>query len=669
MTAFGPEVIETTPVFNASLKALLARAGTDGLPALLTQAFGPGDLPDGVDYVDTVDQRTWEGLYARLQSADEAGAVLPPLPSAAGRAESNDGVTPIGLFDVRYRRPTRATTRAILRARREDAAIALPEEPLDTLFETRTAFAASALPPARYWAFERLSDAHRGLTVRFRLAREFWRSNGALPDRVEVDFDDGEGFRDLAWDEIRAIEYGVAGEQRVVLRAHFGECVRTAAFRLEVEETSIDASPLSSGPPRTQKIPAAIPHNGRIYEGVCHCYNAFNNQTGRLRRPILLAEGFPGANPVGDIYDYFNGRNPVGWNPDAKLADALRARGHDVVILIFSTQGAPIQGNAFVYLAALQWMYSDMSYQGQIAAAGGSMGGLIARYALTYAEFGPAPHRVDLHYVKSLITFDSPHQGANVPLAVQYTARYFGRLAQSQNDLLNYECAKQMLVHQIWTWNERENVVKDTYLNFYRELEGLGNRGYPTKQRKYAICNGAKDGAPIIATREAKQLEMNYLGELGYRVILYCTANRVITEPYAFVDLRHILIGYHSICRLLPSPSPFYSRDGGGGGIAAFVERVRNSVATCSINPHVDMPNGRVCFVPTYSALGVAWQGDAYTFTPGRDAPGQTPFDEWYAPAGNQWHCTVDSGIKDWVLRLFPQVAESQADEALEAVD
>lgn len=683
MTHISVETTEVSPIFNAALAGLrgdlAARPGLQSNePLLVGAAFGPGCLRDGVDAVDTVDQAEWEWLYTRLRA--EAPELMPALEDLQAREDGSDGCVPIALFCIRYRRPGRRLGVAIARAARDDTDIARPDGPLDALFDSHDAIAGSALLAPQYWGFERQPDVHRGSAVRFKLASALWVSNGPRPESVEADFGDGQGYRSLGWDEPVEIDFAGDLSPRITLRARFAGGPRSATFLFRIAEPREQAFGSASevfpaGEDRSQKIPAAIPYNGQIYHGVCHCYFGEGNRSGRLRRPILVAEGFPGGNHHDVIYDVFNGNTPGGWNSHAQLADALRKRGYDVVVLTFDTVGAPIQGNAFVYIAALQWMYGDMGYQNTIAAAGGSMGGLIARYALTYAEFGPEAHRVNFHYVDKLITFDSPHTGANVPLGVQYTARFFGPdWAGASLRLLDYACARQMLIHQVRLREGTEELTKPEFTGFYAELEGLGNGGYPTRPAKYAVSNGARDGGRLSPPEDLtlKQWRTHGAGgDRNYEVILHMSANGLVGERRQYANCFFANFGHRIVAYVGPNnpPQPFYSRDGGAGGFAGHIQLTSDQLNKPFSFPGIDLRHGRNCFVPAYSALGVKFTGDAYVGFKANDLkPGDTPFTAWYAPHFNQWHCTVDEGIAAWILELFPKPGALENAEALEAV-
>ncbi len=140
-----------------------------------------------------------------------------------------------------------------------------------------------------------------------------------------------------------------------------------------------------------------------------------------------------------------------------------------------------MQKNAFAVLQLLQEIEKQSEYSGNTVIVGASMGGLVGRYALTYAEkYGL------LHHTFTFISFDTPHRGANIPLGVQEWLHYFAsdsRQAKDANAQLNTPAAKPMLVLQ------RGDNTEHVY--FYNELAKLG---FPRQTSNLAMANGSSGG-------------------------------------------------------------------------------------------------------------------------------------------------------------------------------
>lgn len=648
MTTTTSTELDPTPTFTRSLQALLQRADADTVPSgvlatLAASPMGVGTLRDGKHFTDTVDQRQWEAMHASLATSALAHAELlsGDAIQAQATADAEQGIVPIGLIHTGYHRPTRRLMANILAARRDDTAI---DASCDPLLEERVAFAASAVLPHSFWGFERMPDVHEGLRVRFRLAPELLVTNREAPASVDIDFDDGLGFRSVAYGSEQVAEYDADGEKRIVLRLGNGTAedaeVRTASFRFTV------AASASPNMDEVFTVEAEIAHNG--VKGLGRVVVFLGRGNARLTRPFIVAEGFPGGNTPGEMFDRLNGLNGTRFNPDARLGDAIRDRGYDLVFLFFKDGGTFIQTNAYVYLAALKEIWRRMGSKGDIVAGGGSMGGLIARYALAYAE----THNVATGNVTALLTFDSPHLGANVPLSIQAVARFFAnnKGAEDTIKLLDLPAAKQMLVAQRWTWDHmNEAWEKSTFTDFYAELGKLGVKGYPSKVKRYAISNGADDAASGIQPGHGAVVARWGLWHWPVgKAEAFSTPNGT-PAAFAWCDAitERIAIRTYDV-----KGNGFYTRDGCAGGTADFFGKLATSMRNNKANVWTP-PVTVSCFVPAYSALGVPVV-NAFAFRARDLQPGATPFTEWYASTTNDAHATIDKRIKDWVLARFP---------------
>jgi hypothetical protein len=636
MTTSTVHEFDPTPTFHQSLQGLIARADADNVPTgmlvtLASAPFGKGILRDGLAFIDTVDQRQWEAIYGTLAQSrlTHASLSFKPLDIPLVAAPESEEVS-IGLLNVRYQQPSRRLMSRILRAQRDDAEIGVPD---GTLVEERVAFVASALLPPSYWGFERQPDVYAGLDVRFHLDPAWVVSNAGNADRIEIDFDDGNGFHELAVGGKHSVRYDIGGERRVVLRAKYGAESRTAAFLFRAEPTTVP------NPDDVFVVRESIPHRGRKH--VCRVAVFLGAGNAKITRPFILAEGFPGGTKLADLYDRINGKAGERFNPDAKLADTLRREGFDLLLMFFETGGAELQGNAYAYLAALQEIWKRMGEKGEIIATGGSMGGLIARYALAYAE----TNNVQTGNVTALITFDSPHLGANVPIGVQCVARYFAhhRPADAGDviKLLDLPAAKQMLVVQRWTADQDEHWRKDDFIQFYAELGRLGVGGYPSKIKKYAVSNGAGDGASgIQPLKRAVLWKLDPGGVFASAEAIGAPNGTEGIVAHCFLPFYNWF--YHS--------KGYYSRDGVSGGTAEFFGQMADAFRRQKGT--VDEQVRAACFVPAHSALGYPVE-NAYAFKADSLKPGDVPFTAWYVSRTNDAHATVDRSIKEWVMNLL----------------
>jgi len=256
-----------------------------------------------------------------------------------------------------------------------------------------------------------------------------------------------------------------------------------------------------------------------------------------LRKPIIILDGFdPGDDrDYGKLYrDYL-----VNKDNNTSLGNQLRDKGYDVIILNFPKLGETINGepgeqdlsipssvkvngtpqtinafdrdggadyierNAFLLVKLIQQVNQTLTNNSsteKIVVVGPSMGGLISRYALAYMEKKQAEGAPDMdHNCRLWVSFDSPHEGANIPLAIQENLDFFGTVGANMSASEAYEtqlrspAARQMLIEQ----RDGTNSSSLFHTTFYTNLKanGLANsNGYPVNLRKVTLLNGTGNG-------------------------------------------------------------------------------------------------------------------------------------------------------------------------------
>ena len=218
-----------------------------------------------------------------------------------------------------------------------------------------------------------------------------------------------------------------------------------------------------------------------------------------LRKPVIFIDGFDPANGRGvqQIYENYINVNVVRPTfPNGVLfGDYILNEGYDFVILDFKHGNDLLKRNAMTLVSLIEQLnqtYGSTMQQG-ITLIGPSMGSLIAQYALAYMEHNNIPHNV-----KTYISFDGCHQGANVPIGLQNYIEYFTKRGIFKNNksiregLYNGLAARQMLAHH--TSANSETPTPDALRNIF--LQNLATVGeYPQLCRKVALINGTNTGA------------------------------------------------------------------------------------------------------------------------------------------------------------------------------
>jgi hypothetical protein len=234
----------------------------------------------------------------------------------------------------------------------------------------------------------------------------------------------------------------------------------------------------------------------------------------------------PGFAALVDGFDPGDSRNiaaiyaGLNYGTNQNLADFLRTQGFDIVLLNFPTYTRPntttvvdggvdfIQRNAFVLVSLINQINAQKVGNQKNVVIGPSMGGLISRYALRYMEMNNLNHDTRL-----FISFDSPHQGANVPIGFQHLFNYlaFGPVENVAvqpvvNGLIKSPAARQMLIDHmeghlqtgsLFEFNTASNSLLPTGAPNYRTAfqNELNSMGFPLNTRNVSISNGAGNGA------------------------------------------------------------------------------------------------------------------------------------------------------------------------------
>ena len=266
----------------------------------------------------------------------------------------------------------------------------------------------------------------------------------------------------------------------------------------------------------SQTITATIGYQGygetQAYFGEGEYEIFLDNVDGVLDKPIIMIDGFdPGDER--DISMLYAGLDFDGDN----LADILRNEGFDFVALnapLYITDGKDIDGgadyiqrNAMVLVELINFINTEKVGNEELVVIGPSMGGLIARYGLSYMEQNSIEHDTRLY-----ISFDSPHLGANIPVSFQYLINYFAKdqgNAQAEfvvDNVLNSAAAKEMLIDHysghLLAGSEFEQDptlllplgAPDFRDAFQTELDNLG---FPQNVRNVSMINGSGNGTTI----------------------------------------------------------------------------------------------------------------------------------------------------------------------------
>ncbi len=343
-----------------------------------------------------------------------------------------------------------------------------------------------------------------------------------------IDF--GSGFQTVTLGEPFTVSLPTGMTRAVMqLRLRRGRGFQTLKCRFEIEVVPSVANtpvPESGGPDAvytndnslSETISDTRPQDGTklIIAEVTTFYACAD---GQLRKPLFILDGFnsgteDNVNEDGvkteDFLRFFNGytNTPITTVLDRRaITQDLRKEGYDLIFVNWRSEEGrdDMRRNAYLLQKIIATMNTRKSINKSIeknVIIGLSMGGVIAKYALLDLE-RQNPNAVNGgHDMKLLITYDSPMQGANIPLGFQYLVKDLGdqvlggALGRNIGGLkkglksLKSSAARQLLTYQAFDPNPKFPLQ---FTSFYNELNAMGK---PQKCDYKTVSNGSMVGTP-----------------------------------------------------------------------------------------------------------------------------------------------------------------------------
>ncbi|MGL2963024.1 T9SS type A sorting domain-containing protein [Flavobacterium sp. RSB2_4_14] len=341
---------------------------------------------------------------------------------------------------------------------------------------------------------------------------------------ISIQVNKDESWKTISRNSPFQIIFNGNGKQAVNCRIQFtnGDVV-TQSFELEIENQNNGTVNKNNSqnlqPNVVNTITASIAYQGygesAPYFGQGE-YEIFPDTVdGILDKPVFLVDGFdPGD--TRNIATMYAGLN---YGTNQNLADYLRTQGFDIVMLNFPTYTRPntttvvdggvdyIQRNAMILVALINQINAQKVGTQKNVIIGPSMGGLISRYALRYMEMNNINHDTRLY-----ISFDSPHQGANVPIGFQHLFNYLAygppgnvTVQPVVEGLIKSPAAREMLIDHmeghlqtgsLFEFNTDSNsLLPNGAPNFRNAFQNeLNTMGFPLNTRNVSISNGASNG-------------------------------------------------------------------------------------------------------------------------------------------------------------------------------
>ncbi|MDF7823025.1 hypothetical protein P4B35_03300 [Pontiellaceae bacterium B12227] len=411
----------------------------------------------------------------------------------------------------------------------------------------------------------------------------------------------------------------------------------------------VPAGVFSSIPPPTATvaITAAPPHSAT---GELFILQSDTNAVA-LHNPVLVVEGFDISNEMNwpELYELLN--------QEDLLVD-VRNFGRDLIVLNFGDSTADIIANSALTETALKYVNANRAdASDKFTAVGASLGGLTLRKAL-----------VDLpnHDVDTWVSFDAPHEGANMPLGMQEFFEYFSTINIEQFDqmreflaILNTPAVRQMLVtHRSNSPDAPAGASAPERQDF---VDLMNATAYPTNCRTVAISNGSGYGEKLPF--EAGDLIIRW-----YHFQLFFGPNidtKVYVLPQSTFTPAPVFSGQFSSAAGGASPKTVSSYhplsfDNAPGGYRPTFLQVFTNLTYIDGNDILATTNH--CFVPTVSALGIPIENLESNLAVNASLTDLSPFDEIHFAPHNERHVEINLHNKRWLMRSVLSDQDSDGD-------
>ena len=232
-------------------------------------------------------------------------------------------------------------------------------------------------------------------------------------------------------------------------------------------------------------------------------------------RPVLFVEGF-------NVPGIMSG----GANYTQSLVTKWKSSMSDSKIYMLSLNDPTddVRNNAMVVLGALRYIHNNR-LGSQLTEGtciyGYSMGGILARYALAYAEQWNIPH-----YCTQYISLDSPQRGASINLNMQNMLNSLKNKLSSldhSNDRLNdalealdSPAAKQLIRENRYANSNSYNMGSYQYRNLFAEINEEDNYIHEVAGFPMSILNANYDSSYVGVVKPGFPYKQNNIKCLAY---------------------------------------------------------------------------------------------------------------------------------------------------------
>lgn len=372
----------------------------------------------------------------------------------------------------------------------------------------------------------------------------------------------------------------------------------------------------------------------------------------KLKRPIIITDGFdpgnkrdffknnivedsnlPYNNDGRGLYHLIDGQPSPWYSEDAKspvLITSLRSAGYDIVIVDFLDGAGDIFKNASAFKYFISNVINGSDFRDEntedLIIIGPSMGGLITRLAIYEMENDKIDHKIKLWF-----SFDSPQQGAYIPIALQHglvflkgldtgssatlplglltgfpgmSYEYYNRvvknLKKAKSDalkslsMLDTDAAKQMLIMH---HNDRPSYV-DEITPFYKKI---AQRGYPDLTTNYAITNGTNKKRLYDYPTQVIDFKIDFKIKSTYFSGYGLDGSK---------DVQTVIDGKRKDGNFKRDTNNPVNLENSYGGWHSGLYSLNCNLGNANKKSDINIPFTRATFIPTASAFGVKVTND-----------------------------------------------------------
>ncbi len=346
-----------------------------------------------------------------------------------------------------------------------------------------------------------------------------------------------------------------------------------------------------------------------------------------------------------------------------------------------------MERNAFLLVKLIQQVNDSLNANlstEKLVVIGPSMGGQISRYALAYMEKQQSLGVPKMnHNTRLFLSFDSPNDGANIPLALAHNLDFFGNFAgqtdakDSYDQQLHSIAARQLLIEQLDGLNSTAS-FHQTFFNNIRN-GGLPNSGgYPINLRKVTLLNGNgqsiktySDGVEVLSLHGVKSRVLGFIAEdnflPSYNQFARIAKTRLIIPSVSLGGCYTFGIFTNYPCNIAFFNSSYYLKNLNSHGCmdaiqgstfnatnavykgfdSALIKKGINERNLFTLNPNH-------CFIPSVSAL--AFRNPNFNWNDNVTnrnllCNNEIWYDGYFIPPTNEEHITLTAANVDWITQ------------------